>query len=428
MADLMSILRQAGFTGNGLKMAYAIAMAESGGSAKAHNGNANTGDNSYGLFQINMLGAMGPERRKQYGLSSNDDLYDALTNAKIAYKMSKGGTSWGPWSTYGSGAYKQYYGGTFNPDTGGAPGGVAGSSGGGGGSSSSTPKAAPMSPAETAESYGFVQALFNSNKELKDLFAKAVAGGWTAQKFQASLRDTNWWKTNGQTARDFLMLQYGDPATAKLKVDQMNLKVTTMARGIGSTVDAKGIDNIVSAAVMYGWSDAQIRNEIGRLMVFKPDQRLGEAGDDIDKLQTFSYSMGIKNTDAWYQNWAKQIVRGQATQQDAEDELRRSAKALFPGWSKQIDAGQTVADLASPYFQSYATILEVPPGSVNLFDPMVKQALQYKDPKTGANTVKPIWQFETDLRSDPRWKATKNAQDSMMQVAHQVLTDFGVKY
>jgi hypothetical protein len=426
MADLMSILRQAGFTGNGLKMAYAIAMAESGGSAKAHNGNASTGDNSYGLFQINMLGAMGPERRKQYGLSSNDDLYDPLTNAKIAYKMSKGGTSWGPWSTYGSGAYKQYYGGTFNPDVGVAAGGVAGSSGGGG--SPSTPKAAPMTPAETAESYGFVQALLNSNKDLRDLFAQAVKAGWTAQKFQAALRDTNWWKTNGQVARDFLMLQYGDPETAKRKVDAMNLKVTTMARGMGSTVDAKGIDNIVSASVMYGWSDAQIRNEIGRLMVFKPDQRLGEAGDAIDKLQQFSYSMGIKNSDSWYQNWAKQIVRGQATQQDAEDELRRSAKALFPEWSKQLDAGQTVADIASPYFQSYATILEVPPGSVNLFDPLVKQALQYKDPKTGANAVKPIWQFETDLRSDPRWKATKNAQDSMMQVAHQVLTDFGVKY
>jgi hypothetical protein len=428
MADLMSILRQAGFTGNGLKMAYAIAMAESGGSARAHNPDVRTGDNSYGLFQINMLGAMGPERRRQYGLSSNEDLYDPLVNAKVAYKMSKGGTSWGPWSTYGSGAYKQYYGGTFNPDTGGTPGGVAGAYGSGSGSSSSIPKAAPMSPQETAESYGFVSSLLNSNSELKALFSKAVSGGWTAQKFQASLRDTNWWKNNGKTARDFLMLQYGDPATAKRQVDAMNLKITTMARGMGSAVDAKGIDNIVSAAVMYGWSDAQIRNEIGRLMVFKPGQRLGEAGDDIDKLNQFSYSMGIQNSDSWYQQWAQKIVRGQATQQDAEDELRRTAKTMFPTWAKQIDAGQTVMDLASPYLQSYATILEVPPGSINLFDPMVKSALQSKDPKTGANVVKPIWQFETDLRSDPRWKATKNAQDSMMQVAHQVLTDFGVKY
>lgn len=427
MADLMSILRQAGFTGNGLKMAYAIAMAESGGSAKAYNGNANTGDKSYGLFQINMLGAMGPERLRQYGLASNNSLFDPLTNAKVAYKMSHGGTSWGPWSTYGSGAYKQYYGGTFNPDTGGAAGGVAGSSGSSSSGGSSAPAKVAMSPGETAESYGFVATLLNSNKELKNLFAKAVAGGWTAAKFQAALRDTNWWKTTPQTSRDFLMLQYGDPATARRKVDQMNLKVTTLARSMGSAVDAKGIDNIVSASVMYGWSDAQIRNEIGRLMVFKPGQRLGEAGDDIDKLNQFSYSMGIQNSDSWYQNWAQKIVRGQATQQDAEDEMRRVAKTMFPGWSKQLDAGQTVMDLASPYLQSYSTILEVPPGTVNLFDPKIKAALQYKD-KNGNTAVKPIWQFETELRSDPRWKATKNAQDSMMQTAHQILTDFGVAY
>src|SRR5690348_5886439 len=91
-------------------MAYAIAMAESGGNAKAFNGNANTGDKSYGLFQINMLGGMGPERLKQYGLGSNDDLYDAVRNAQVAYKMSKGGTDWSPWSTYKRGDYRKYLG------------------------------------------------------------------------------------------------------------------------------------------------------------------------------------------------------------------------------------------------------------------------------------------------------------------------------
>jgi cell wall-associated NlpC family hydrolase len=110
MADLRSILQQAGFSGQSLNTAYAIAMAESGGNARAFNGNTSTGDQSYGLFQINMLGGMGPERRKQFGLSSNDDLYNALENARVAYKMSKGGTDWSPWSTYKRGDYKKYMG------------------------------------------------------------------------------------------------------------------------------------------------------------------------------------------------------------------------------------------------------------------------------------------------------------------------------
>ena len=116
------------------------------------------------------------------------------------------------------------------------------------------------------------------------------------------------------------------------------------------------------------------------------------------------------------------------TVQDAQNAIKKQAQAMFPAWTKQLDAGQTVADLASPYMQSMAQILEVNPGSVNLFDPTIKKALQYKDPKTGATTSQPLWSFENTLRNDPRWKQTKNAQDSVMQNAHQVLSDFGLVY
>lgn len=101
--------RKAGFTGDALRTAVAIGMAESGGNPHSFNGNVRTGDQSYGLFQINMLGNMGPSRRAQYGLSSNDALFDPYQNARVAYAMSGGGKNWGPWSTYKSGAYRRYY-------------------------------------------------------------------------------------------------------------------------------------------------------------------------------------------------------------------------------------------------------------------------------------------------------------------------------
>jgi hypothetical protein len=104
------LLRSVGFTGAGLSTAEGVAAAESGDNARAHNGNAATGDNSYGLFQINMLGSMGPARLKQYGLTSNDQLFDPATNARVAYQMSQGGTNWSPWSTFKSGAYRAHAG------------------------------------------------------------------------------------------------------------------------------------------------------------------------------------------------------------------------------------------------------------------------------------------------------------------------------
>lgn len=121
--NLVDILRRAGFSGSALNTAYAVAMAESGGNARAFNGNRKTGDQSYGLFQINMLGGMGPERRRAYGLSSNDDLYDAVKNAQIAYKMSKGGRDWSPWSAYKNGSYRKYLGQSGAQVAGGGPAG-----------------------------------------------------------------------------------------------------------------------------------------------------------------------------------------------------------------------------------------------------------------------------------------------------------------
>ena len=96
--QLVAALTRAGFKGPSLKTAYAVAKAESGGRPRAFNPDASTGDRSYGLFQINMLGGLGPARRKQYGLQSNEDLYDPDTNARIAYRMSGGGKDWSPWS------------------------------------------------------------------------------------------------------------------------------------------------------------------------------------------------------------------------------------------------------------------------------------------------------------------------------------------
>ncbi|MEC3976713.1 transglycosylase SLT domain-containing protein [Amycolatopsis sp. H20-H5] len=96
----------AGFRGQGLTTAVAVALAESGGDTRAHN--ATPPDNSYGLWQINMLGGMGPERREQYHLDSNSDLFEPAANAKVANSLSADGKSWAPWSTYTNGAYRKH--------------------------------------------------------------------------------------------------------------------------------------------------------------------------------------------------------------------------------------------------------------------------------------------------------------------------------
>jgi Lysozyme like domain len=95
----------AGFTGDNNKIAVAVALAESGGKTTSHNGVPP--DDSYGLMQVNMIGSLGPARRKAYGLKSNTDLYDPATNMRVAYGIYKG-SGWKAWTTYTSGKYKLF--------------------------------------------------------------------------------------------------------------------------------------------------------------------------------------------------------------------------------------------------------------------------------------------------------------------------------
>jgi hypothetical protein len=94
---------QAGFPKSEIATGIGVAQAESGLNPNAHN--SKPPDDSYGLFQINMLGALGPARRKEFGISKNEQLYDPQTNVRAAYKVWKS-SGWKAWTTYTSGAYK----------------------------------------------------------------------------------------------------------------------------------------------------------------------------------------------------------------------------------------------------------------------------------------------------------------------------------
>jgi hypothetical protein len=105
-AQIAEYAHDAGFRGQDLTVAVAVAMAESGGDPKAHN--SVPPDDSYGLWQINMLGGLGPDRRRQFDLDSNRELFDPKENAQAAWEISGKGDSFQPWTTYTSGAYKKY--------------------------------------------------------------------------------------------------------------------------------------------------------------------------------------------------------------------------------------------------------------------------------------------------------------------------------
>lgn len=92
-------------------IATQIAWGESSWNPGNRNPDSSTGDNSYGLWQINMLGNLGPDRIRRYGhlgLTRNEDLYNPTINAKVAHAVyMDNGQSFRPWTVYTSGKYQQ---------------------------------------------------------------------------------------------------------------------------------------------------------------------------------------------------------------------------------------------------------------------------------------------------------------------------------
>ena len=109
--ELKILAEQAGFSPSISPTVAAIGLAESSGDPSAHNYNTKTGDNSYGLMQINMINfpyyQLGNSRRKEFGIKNNEALFDPVVNMKAAKRVydTSGFTAW---SVYRHGTYKQY--------------------------------------------------------------------------------------------------------------------------------------------------------------------------------------------------------------------------------------------------------------------------------------------------------------------------------
>jgi hypothetical protein len=98
-AAVGALAYRAGFRGQDVNIAAAVARAESGWNPKATNQNGN-GSVDYGLMQINSI---------HEAILADGNWADPADNMKMAFTIwSDAGNSWGPWVTYWSGSYRQY--------------------------------------------------------------------------------------------------------------------------------------------------------------------------------------------------------------------------------------------------------------------------------------------------------------------------------
>jgi hypothetical protein len=165
--------------------------------------------------------------------------------------------------------------------------------------------------------------------------------------------------------------------------------------------------------------------------IIKSDRAAGlsdTASANLLKITDLAAKYGISVPDQHLLDLSDSVTKGKVQMADAESYVRGVAATAFPAYADQIlNKGLTLQDIASPYIGSMAKILEIDPNSISLNDNTIKNALSAKDVK-GQPTTTPIYDFEKQLRNDPRWLKTTNAKQSISALGLQFAQDMGVAY
>jgi peptidoglycan hydrolase-like protein with peptidoglycan-binding domain len=294
------------------------------------------------------------------------------------------------------------------------------------------PKKDRLSQADLAAKYGYVQALLNSNKELRDLFAAAYGtdkkGQWTAEKFQTALRNTDWFKKHSAAWRSSEALFYADRATFDAKNAEVLAEVRTTAGQMGAVLSPEQEKALAESYFRSGYTPSQVRQALSSYIVSvngSLDDVGGTAGESLRGLREYADQMGVKRDGQWLLSASRSIATGLSTIDDWIGEMREEAKTKYVALAPRIDAGMTVRDIASTYLNQMADTLELDVDQIGLDDPSIQRALMGKADQQGMPTTETLWDFDQSLRKDPRWALTKNANATANGVALNVLQAFG---
>ena len=279
---------------------------------------------------------------------------------------------------------------------------------------------------ETAYKYGISEALFadpNYGDELKAVYQLFKAGN--TGKALEELRKTAYYTTLSSTVKSRMKERLEQPDVYKDSLDKYKVASRKRLVDAGIKIKMTDFDKLASQAYERGLDD----NQLDELIKFS-GKITGFGGDilgDTSALKSYANSFGVTNYlgQSYWDQKSKDLFTGTTTVDDIQAEIRATAASAFPGYADQIKNGISVDSIASAYKGAMATVLERDPDSITFNDQTLRQALQYVGPD-GKPAVKPLWQFEKELRSKPEWEYTNNARDTIDSLSLKVLRDWGL--
>jgi hypothetical protein len=267
--------------------------------------------------------------------------------------------------------------------------------------------------------FGLTAALIEAYPELQRIYEL-----WQAKDYaQAELEyyKTDYYKNVSETTSSRTLEKAAKPGIFAQKLEEYKIKQRKRLNEAGvRDID----DQFLEDAYLAGWSDNIV--DIKALAKVPAGKQLGgDALQTADALKSYANSFGMSYSPSQYDKWTRDIFTGVQTLDDLKNQVRIDSASAYPVYSEQISKGVSMDSLASAYKTSIANVLEIDPDSVGWNDPNLRRALQAVGPD-GKPYVKPIWEFERDLRKTKEWELTNNARDTLDTLSLKVLKDWGL--
>lgn len=294
-----------------------------------------------------------------------------------------------------------------------------------------TPK---IDPEELAADYGWALSVLKSNPELNKIFNDAVAHTYSPAMFTAKLRATKWYQSRSEAQRQNEVLRKADPQEWSRRLQKASASISDQYYAMtGKKLDPKRAAAYGTSSLMLGWSDAEIGDQVGNMVTAQTLMKQGlggTLGQAEQQLRQAAEDYGLDFSQGALASQLNNIARQTTDVTAIVDNYRNTAKSKYAAYADQLDQGMTMRDIAEPYKQMMAKTLELSDKSLTINNPAIQQALTWRPPPKGGKPSPPqgmaLWQFEQNLKNDPRWNKTQNAQDSVMAAGRKVLADMGL--
>jgi hypothetical protein len=214
-----------------------------------------------------------------------------------------------------------------------------------------------------------------------------------------------------------------------LKAQKKTPMVTTSADG--KVVQTAGFSGAEKEALLNRFVAQRAQNVFGKgtmvggtkIETASPEQFTGEFLKNINVIKAYSSAYGIPMSDSDMKKAAITALTSPAGIEGQQEKIKSVAKGIYSGLAQYIDDNLTPQELLKPYISMKAKILEIPEEQISLNSTEGQQVISKVVSDKG---LLPIYNYERELRQDPRWRFTKNANEEASNWVSSIMKSFGI--